>query len=67
MFLFFFVDSNILANYPINIRKNIIRDVASALLDPSTSKSILITNEHLKWAMEAVGQAFNLVPVDVNK
>ncbi|CAG8567296.1 5681_t:CDS:10 [Gigaspora rosea] len=52
-------ESNVLAKFPLNVRKALISEITSTLLqahDPNLLSSIT----HVKWVMEAIGQGFAL-------
>ncbi|CAG8704250.1 4444_t:CDS:1, partial [Scutellospora calospora] len=51
--------SNVLAKFPLNVRKVLISEITQTLLqahDPNLLSSIT----HVKWVMEAIGQGFAL-------
>ncbi|KAG0082686.1 hypothetical protein BGZ93_002318, partial [Podila epicladia] len=51
--------SNVLARFPLSVRKTLITEVTSTLLSTS-DLSLLSSLAHMKWAMEVLGQGFAL-------
>ncbi|KAF9279402.1 hypothetical protein BGZ68_007949 [Mortierella alpina] len=51
--------SNVLARFPLQVRKTLITEVTSTLLVTS-DLSLLFSMAHMKWAMEVLGQGFAL-------
>lgn len=51
--------SNVLARFPLNVKKTMITEVTSTLLVTS-DLTLLSSMAHMKWAMEVLGQGFAL-------
>lgn len=51
--------SNVLARFPLQVRKTLITEVASTLL-VSSDLTLLSSMAHMRWAMEVLGQGFAL-------
>jgi hypothetical protein len=58
-----FVDTNVLGGFPLVVKKAIVSSTVGFLIDAST-KSILLTKNHVLWSMEIIGQGFAL-PMEV--
>jgi hypothetical protein len=60
-----FVASNILGGFSLAVKRVVVAEIVRFLLEPQTPKTLLPTNEHIKWTMEVIGQAFSL-PLEVS-
>ncbi|KAF9981113.1 hypothetical protein BGZ65_004311 [Modicella reniformis] len=52
--------SNVLARFPLSVKKTLITEVTSTLLLTASDLSLLSTMAHMQWAMEVLGQGFGL-------
>ncbi|CAI2169829.1 5127_t:CDS:10 [Funneliformis geosporum] len=52
-------DTNVLAKFPLNVRKILISEITQTLLS-AHDPNLLSSTTHVKWVMEAVGQGFAL-------
>nr|CAG8510797.1 3940_t:CDS:10 [Entrophospora candida] len=52
-------DSNVLAKFPLNVRKVLISEITQTLLQ-AHDPNLLSSTYHVKWVMEAIGQGFTL-------
>lgn len=59
MILQLIIVSNVLARFPLNVKKTMITEVTSTLLVTS-DLTLLTSMAHMKWAMEVLGQGFAL-------
>ena len=57
---FSFSESNILQNFPLSVRKILVSEVSSFLLQPSTPLNLLSSRSHILWVLETCGQGFRL-------
>ena len=53
------LDTNVLAKFPLNIRKVLISEITQPLLS-AHDPNLLSSTTHVKWVMEAIGQGFAL-------
>jgi len=53
-------DSNILKDFSLPVKKILVAQVVTFLLDEGTPVGILSSAAHVRWAMETVGQGFTL-------
>ena len=56
-------ESNILKGFDYEVRRILVKEVTSFLLNPSTSTNVLSSRSHVLWALETCGEGFRL-PVD---
>ena len=54
-----FLDTNVLAKFPLNVRKVLISEITQTLLT-AHDPNLLSSTTHVKWVMEAIGQGFAL-------
>lgn len=59
MILQLIIVSNVLARFPLHVKKTMITEVTSTLLVTS-DLTLLSSMAHMKWAMEVLGQGFAL-------
>src|SRR6266542_616048 len=54
-----FLDTIVLAKFPLNVRKVLILEITQTLL-AAHDPNLLSSTTHVKWVMEAIGQGFAL-------
>lgn len=57
------LESNILKGFDYEVRRVLVKEVVTFLLNPSTSTNVLSSRSHVLWALETCGEGFRL-PVD---
>src|SRR4051794_8635048 len=55
----YFIDSDVLAKFPLSVRKVLISEITQTLLT-AHDPNLLSSTTHVKWVMEAIGQGFAL-------
>lgn len=53
-------ESNILRDFSLHVRKVLVKEVVTFLLEGNNAQKTLLSPAHVTWAMETVGQGFAL-------